>query len=132
LSEPQPSLHSSEETAGRSPSTEPPYYVVVFTSQRTTDDPDGYEAMADAMADLASKQPGYLGIESARGPDGLGITVSYWATRKRSRRGRQWPSTRLLSVLDLSAGTRPTSCACVGSSVHTDSADDRNCARICR
>jgi heme-degrading monooxygenase HmoA len=59
---------------------EPPYYAVVFTSQRTTDDPDGYGSMADAMAALASKQPGYLGVDSARGPDGVGITVSYWAT----------------------------------------------------
>jgi heme-degrading monooxygenase HmoA len=30
------------------------------------------------MARLAAKQPGYLGAESARGADGLGITVSYW------------------------------------------------------
>jgi len=59
---------------------EPPYYAVVFTSKRTTEDPDGYAAMADAMAELASKQPGYLGLESARGPDGVGITVSYWTT----------------------------------------------------
>jgi heme-degrading monooxygenase HmoA len=36
--------------------------------------------MADAMGELASKQPGYLGIESVRGTDGLGITVSYWAS----------------------------------------------------
>lgn len=34
--------------------------------------------MADAMVALAEEQPGYLGIESAR--EGLGITVSYWAT----------------------------------------------------
>jgi heme-degrading monooxygenase HmoA len=32
--------------------------------------------MADAMVRLASTQPGFLGIESAR--EGLGITVSYW------------------------------------------------------
>ena len=30
------------------------------------------------MAELAQVMPGYLGIESARGPDGFGITVSYW------------------------------------------------------
>jgi heme-degrading monooxygenase HmoA len=30
------------------------------------------------MAELALKQPGNLGAESARGADGLGITVSYW------------------------------------------------------
>mgnify|MGYP001276653601 CR=1 FL=1 len=30
------------------------------------------------MVELAKKQPGFLGLESARGPDGFGITVSYW------------------------------------------------------
>jgi heme-degrading monooxygenase HmoA len=53
----------------------PPYYAVIFSSLRTEVD-DGYEAMADAMVELASKQPGFLGVESAR--SGLGITVSYW------------------------------------------------------
>jgi len=56
---------------------EPPYYAVIFTSRRTEGD-DGYEAMAQAMAELALKQPGCLGAESTRGDDGLGITVSYW------------------------------------------------------
>ncbi len=55
----------------------PPYYAVIFTSLRTEGD-NGYGNMADAMVSLAEEQPGYLGIESAR--DGLGITVSYWAT----------------------------------------------------
>lgn len=53
----------------------PPYYAVIFTSLRTEGD-NGYAAMADEMVTLASQQPGYLGMESAR--DGLGITVSYW------------------------------------------------------
>jgi heme-degrading monooxygenase HmoA len=66
--------------SGLAATPEPPYYAVVFTSRRTNKDPDGYSAMADAMEDLASKQPGYLGIESAHGPDGVHITVSYWAT----------------------------------------------------
>jgi heme-degrading monooxygenase HmoA len=56
---------------------EPPYYAVIFTSQRRGDD-DGYGAMAEAMWDLALKQPGSLGAESARGPSGLGITVAYF------------------------------------------------------
>jgi heme-degrading monooxygenase HmoA len=34
--------------------------------------------MADRMVELASKQPDFLGAESVRGADGLGITVSYW------------------------------------------------------
>lgn len=56
---------------------EPPYYAVIFTSRRTEGD-RGYAATADRMVDLAARQPGFLGIESARGADGLGITVSYW------------------------------------------------------
>jgi hypothetical protein len=53
-----------------------PYYAVNFTSQRTDGD-GGYGPMADRMVELASKQPGFLGVESVRGANGLGITVSY-------------------------------------------------------
>lgn len=58
----------------------PPYYAVVFTSIRNAQPDDGYAEAAARMDELARTQPGYLGIESARGDDGLGITVSYWAT----------------------------------------------------
>jgi heme-degrading monooxygenase HmoA len=57
---------------------EPPYYAVIFTSERTTADATGYEATAARMVELATQQPGFLGIESVRQPDGTGITVSYW------------------------------------------------------
>lgn len=53
--------------------------AVIFTSTRTDADAAGYGAAADAMEALAQTQPGYLGIDSARNPDGTGITVSYWA-----------------------------------------------------
>ena len=56
---------------------EPPYYAAIFTSLRTKGD-RGYAAMAEHMVALAADQPGYLGVESARGESGLGITVSYW------------------------------------------------------
>jgi heme-degrading monooxygenase HmoA len=56
---------------------DPPYYAVIFTSRRTPDG-DGYDDTSDRMLELARQQPGYLGYESARGEDGLGITVSYW------------------------------------------------------
>jgi heme-degrading monooxygenase HmoA len=32
--------------------------------------------MANKMVQLATEQPGFVGVESAR--EGLGITVSYW------------------------------------------------------
>lgn len=53
----------------------PPYYAVIFTS-KMTNTTEGYGNMADKMVELASKQPGFLGIESAR--EEVGITVSYW------------------------------------------------------
>ncbi len=56
---------------------EPPYYAVIFTSRRTAGD-QGYGQMAERMVDLGSRYDGFLGIESVRGADGVGITVSYW------------------------------------------------------
>jgi heme-degrading monooxygenase HmoA len=58
---------------------QPPYYAVIFTSKKQDVAP-GYDDMAAKMEELAAKQPGYLGVESARGQDGIGITVSYWST----------------------------------------------------
>ncbi|MCM3598748.1 antibiotic biosynthesis monooxygenase [Metabacillus idriensis] len=55
---------------------EPPYYAVIFASERTDED-NGYGRMADKMVELASHQSGFLGVESARDEE-LGITVSYW------------------------------------------------------
>lgn len=55
-----------------------PYVAVIFSSRRTDDDDAGYLAETARMEALASEQPGYVGIESARGSSGFGITVSYW------------------------------------------------------
>jgi heme-degrading monooxygenase HmoA len=54
----------------------PPYYAVIFTSDRTEGD-NGYCEIAARMVELASIQPGFLGVESAR--EDVGITVSYWS-----------------------------------------------------
>ena len=54
----------------------PPYYAVIFSSVRKENDV-GYGEMAERMLTLASQQPGFLGVESAR--DEIGITVSYWS-----------------------------------------------------
>lgn len=56
----------------------PPYYAVIFSSLRNSQDEAGYGAMAERMVELAQQQPGFLGMESTRGADGLGITVAYW------------------------------------------------------
>jgi len=71
------------------PTPEPPYYAVIFTSERT-DTIDGYSQTADRMAELAQQQPGYLGHESAR--EGLGITVSYWDSLEAIKNWKKIPS----------------------------------------
>jgi len=73
----------------------PPYYAVIFTSRRTAADPAGYDALAERMLELASQQPGFLGVESARGDDGLGITVSYWESEAAIRAWRDDAEHRL-------------------------------------
>ncbi len=57
----------------------PPYYAVIFSSKRTEEDEKQYGQVADLMVELATKQPGFLGVESSRDLDGFGITVSYWS-----------------------------------------------------
>ena len=57
---------------------DPPYYAVIFASTASSDTADYAEAAA-RMTALAARQPGFLGVDSARS-DGVGITVSYWET----------------------------------------------------
>ncbi|AAZ37904.1 antibiotic biosynthesis monooxygenase [Pseudomonas savastanoi pv. phaseolicola] len=56
-----------------------PYFAVVFTSLRTSEEGQTYADAAQRMVELARQQPGFLGVESARDEHGLGITVSYWS-----------------------------------------------------
>jgi len=58
----------------------PPYFAVIFSSRRKDNDSDSYEAASDHMLSLAKRVPGFLGMESTRGVDGFGITVSYWTS----------------------------------------------------
>ena len=67
---------------------EPPYYAVIFTSLRTEGE-RGYGSMAERMVELAAQQPGFLGVESARDANGLGITVSYWDSEEAIRHWRE-------------------------------------------
>src|SRR6266571_8380817 len=77
------SFEGSPDLIARTP--EPPYYAVIFTSLRTAEDDAGYARAAAAMAEMARRQPGFLGVESARGEDRLGITVSYWTSEEAIR-----------------------------------------------
>lgn len=76
-----------------------PYVAVIFTNVRARVvgpdgssapvDDEGYGAMAERMDSLARDQPGYIGIESVRGADGFGITVSYWETEAHAAAWKQ-------------------------------------------
>ena len=52
------------------------YYAVIFTSVKS-DENTGYAEMDDKLVELAKKERGFLGLESARNE--LGISVSYWS-----------------------------------------------------
>lgn len=65
--------------------------AVIFVSHRTLEDDEGYGIAADQMVELAKNQPGYLGIDSARGDDRIGITVSYWGDEAAAKAWRDHP-----------------------------------------
>ncbi len=66
----------------------PPYYAVIFSSERTGVD-QGYSEMAEKMISLASRQPGFLGAESVRDENGFGITISYWESLESIRNWKE-------------------------------------------
>ncbi len=55
-------------------------FAVIFTSLRAEGHEDEYGRVSKQMDEMAATMPGYLGVETARGADGIGINVSYWAT----------------------------------------------------
>lgn len=65
--------------------------AVIFASQRTSGDADGYRIAAADMEALAEAQPGYAGMIAARDSDGFGITVSYWHDEDSARAWRAHP-----------------------------------------
>lgn len=70
-------------------SVEAPYVAVVFTNQRNSDFDEEYAATARRMEELVRLQTGYLGMESVRGEDGVGITISYWRDQDSARRWKE-------------------------------------------
>ncbi len=69
-----------------------PYYAVIFTSKRTCRNED-YAKTAARMVELAKKQEGFLGMESARAE--IGITVSYWENLESIRKWKENAEHRL-------------------------------------
>jgi len=70
---------------------EPPYYAVIFTSQKSGEDSEGYAQAAERMDAFARTMPGFLGFDSVGSETGLGITVSYWRSEEDIARWRAHP-----------------------------------------
>jgi glutathione S-transferase len=79
-------LRAAPRASAPDPTSAQHCFAVIFTSQRTKTHQEEYGAAASAMEELAARQPGYLGLESARNADGSGITVSYWDSLEAIRR----------------------------------------------
>ncbi len=56
----------------------PPYYAAVLNETRDGLKDGDHIAPADEMVTLATRQPGFLGLETAKDKKGAPITVSYW------------------------------------------------------
>jgi heme-degrading monooxygenase HmoA len=65
------------------------YFAVIFTSSLRSESP-AYLAAAEEMLELASRMPGFLGLESVREKD-EGITVSYWESLEAIEAWRRHP-----------------------------------------
>jgi heme-degrading monooxygenase HmoA len=64
-------------------------WFAVFASVRTEVD-GGYYDTNDALFAYLKAMPGFLGHESARGADRLGITVAYFDSEESIRRFREY------------------------------------------
>ena len=76
----------------------PPYYAVIFSSLRNADI-EGYTETAERMVELATEQPGFLGVESVR--EDLGITVSYWSDLESIRQWKAHAEHRLAQQMGI-------------------------------
>ena len=56
-------------------------YAVIFTSKKSQSLKEYDEASARMLV-LVQNEPGFIGMNSARGDDGIGITVSYWESEE--------------------------------------------------
>jgi heme-degrading monooxygenase HmoA len=65
--------------------------AVLFISERTGEDAEGYAAAAAAMDMLAAKQPGYRGVDHVGDARGQAITISYWADEASAIAWRRHP-----------------------------------------
>ena len=70
-----------------------PCHAVIFVSKRS-DVTEGYNEALERMSELGVAQPGFLGITSARSPDGAGITVVFYDTAEAAKQWGRHPEHR--------------------------------------
>ena len=63
----------------------PPYYAVIFISQRNGQGETDYAAAGERMFALVQEQPGFLGVDSTRDEHGFGITIAYFDSEENIR-----------------------------------------------
>ncbi|MBM7171540.1 antibiotic biosynthesis monooxygenase [Streptomyces sp. G44] len=85
----------SDHVTGPAGPFEPPYYAVVFSSVRRGDDGAEYGATGERLDELVAAVPGFLGMESAGTPGGLGITVGYFRDEEAIKAWRSDPEHRV-------------------------------------
>ena len=56
----------------------PPYYAVIFTSIHTDKIDEKYNELNDNLMDKITNLPGFLGIDSVRAENKVGITKIYF------------------------------------------------------
>ncbi|NQV82398.1 MAG: hypothetical protein HQ494_01145 [Rhodospirillales bacterium] len=56
----------------------PPYYAATLNERQGDIKDQNHVAPTDEMVTLATRQPGFLGLESSHDQKGKHITVSYW------------------------------------------------------
>jgi len=70
--------------------------AVIFCSLRTGEDETGYAAAAQAMIELASRQPGFLHMDSVGDANKAGITISYWQDEESAADWRDHPEHKVI------------------------------------
>ena len=90
---------------GLSDILEAPYFAVVMKSSDAASD---LPEPAAAMVALATRQPGFLGLETAEENDGRPVTVSYWQDQESIAR---WKAVGA-RLIDAEATTRQVERAC--------------------
>ncbi|WP_310152144.1 antibiotic biosynthesis monooxygenase family protein [Luteimonas sp. 3794] len=56
----------------------PPYHVAIFRYRRNGEDAAGFVESRRDLLEMATRQPGCLGVESIEDTGGEGVTLSYW------------------------------------------------------